>query len=94
MVSNDPAHFCEPGFLKVKGMDQEILLLLSKVFEKEITEKDMIRLINEVVQWDSFIIMSLLTEVMTNYEKKIDLDNLFSVNTIGELVDLIKETIQ
>ena len=70
-----------------------ICLLIQKVFE---IDKDQLRseaIIEDVLNWDSYMIMNLLVEIENEYHVKIDLNALFEIRTVGELISLIKESI-
>lgn len=70
-----------------------IYSLIQEVFE---IDKDQLKgenIIEDVLNWDSNMIMNLLVEVESRFNVKIDLNSLFAVRTIGELVQLIQESI-
>lgn len=70
-----------------------IYSLIQEVFE---IDKDQLKgenIIEDVLNWDSYMIMNLLVEVESRFNVKIDLNSLFAVRTIGELVQLIQESI-
>lgn len=69
--------------------EKNILELINKTFDVKLVETDYDKKISDTIQWESFLIMTLLTEMMERYNKRIDLEALFSANTIGELVTLL-----
>lgn len=73
--------------------NSSIYSLIQEVFE---IDKDQLKgenIIEDVLNWDSYMIMNLLVEVESRFNVKIDLNSLFAVRTIGELVQLIQESI-
>lgn len=71
--------------------EEKILSIISKTFETDIDINDYDKNITTVIQWESFYIVSMLTEIMEITHKNIDLEKLFLVKTLRELVELIKE---
>lgn len=75
-------------------MEKKVLQLINDVFGTEMTEIPEDTYIEAMVIWDSYMIMSLLVEIETRYQRKMDLNHLFSVKTMGELARLIADTIR
>lgn len=74
-------------------MEQKVLQLINDVFGTKLADVSEEAYIEEILIWDSYMIMSLLVEIEMRYQRKTDLNRLFSVKTIGELVQLIVDTI-
>lgn len=74
-------------------MEKKVLQLINDVFGMEMTDIPEDAYIEETLIWDSYMIMSLLVEIETRYQRKTDLNKLFSVKTMGELAKLIADTI-
>lgn len=74
-------------------MEKKVLQLINDVFSMEMTDIPEAAYIEETLIWDSYMIMSLLVEIETRYQRKTDLNKLFSVKTMGELAQLIADTI-
>lgn len=70
-----------------------IYSLIQEVFEIDNDQLKGENIIEDVLNWDSYMIMNLLVEVESRFNVKIDLNSLFAVRTIGELVRLIQESI-
>lgn len=74
--------------------DNEALKLINKSFSVNLDESSYEKKITEVLQWDSFLITSLLSEITSVYGVKIDLESLFTIKTIKELVNIIIATVE
>lgn len=74
-------------------MEKKVLQLINDVFGMEMRDILEDAYIEETLIWDSYMIMSLLVEIETRYQRKTDLNKLFSVKTMGELAQLIADTI-
>ncbi|WP_026526299.1 acyl carrier protein [Butyrivibrio sp. VCD2006] len=64
------------------------------VFAVELTHEDYDRSVEEVLKWDSFMIASMMTELFDRYGKQVDLEKLFSIRTVRDVVNLITETVE
>ena len=74
-------------------MKKEISDLLEKVFDIDIEDTDRDKLVEEIFDWDSYMIMNLLVEIQNQFHRKPDLAGFFNVKTVEDLIELIGETI-
>lgn len=73
--------------------EKKALELINYVFGTGLSTADYEKNIKTVLKWDSFMIVSLLAEVMERYNRKTDLSKVFNVGSVKDLVVLISETI-
>lgn len=72
--------------------EQAALDIINKVFAVKLAHEDLDKKIKEVLKWDSVLIVSLMSEVMNKFGAKIDVESLFSIETINNLVDLMMDS--
>ena len=68
--------------------------IINEVFNVDLVEEDFNKKVTEVIKWDSFMITSLMASVLEQYGKMIDLDGIFKVVSIGDLISLINYCIE
>ncbi len=74
-------------------VDNRVEDILYDVFDVKISDKDKKDYIENVLKWDSFNIMNLLVETDNRFHKRLDLEKIFSIKTVGELIQIIEDTI-
>lgn len=65
--------------------------LINEIFEVEINEDEIEKRIENVLEWNSFMIMNFMAEMSERYHAEISVDDISGVETIDDLLDLIIE---
>ena len=73
-------------------MKQE-LQLLQEIFRIEVTELQMNEKIENVLDWNSFMIMQLMAEVSNRYQYDISVMEIAEIESLGDLAELIKRAV-
>lgn len=69
---------------------ERLIKVFNEIFETSLSEGELDRDIETVVDWDSFIIMNFMSEMADRYNADIDIALISSVETVDDVLELIK----
>jgi len=72
--------------MKLENKKKQILKRLCNIFEKKIKESENV---NKLENFDSIIILKIISLAKTNYKKNIDGEKISNCKKISDIIDLI-----
>lgn len=65
--------------------------LINEIFEVEIQEDQISKKIEDVVEWNSFMIMNFMVEMSERYQAEISVEDISGIETMRDLLQLVIE---
>ncbi len=69
---------------------QQELDIIDAVFQVKVREEDLGKMVEEILEWNSFMIMQLMTEVFNRYQKNINVMQIAGIETVRDLIELLQ----
>lgn len=72
---------------------EKAIQIFNEIFEVNLNEEDLKKDVEDVLDWDSFIIMKFISDMAMKYNVTIDIQQLSFLQSVQDVLDLIGESV-
>ncbi len=69
---------------------RKALEIVNEIFDCNVTERDLGRFVEDVIEWDSFLIMNFMSKMSERYQAAITVEQISEIQILEDLVELIE----